>query len=277
MHPPFDVPTHICYSLILFVWHAFCPSAAGCERSASIRKTADAIVLTHTPAVAQAIIDQAIALWAGCPNYGVDFPRFFNGHSEERYGNARVVEIRFGGNNKLDRSCAYFQGQRIVLYAATLSELGTPVACSRPAANLAHELGHVLGLRHPPSQSLRDGIMGPALLLEKSPRRVRPHECARAGAIWLTSAEVALGLPTETEDPLAGPESTRELSLRGVSHGRAVDLRSRSLCRAFKGRHGSKPSTSFILSSSPGSAGVIATSDTRRPIAESQLVRLEEP
>ena len=71
-----------------------------------------------------------------------------------------------------------------------MSDTGTH-GCSVRAANLAHELGHVLGLA---DHGRHGRMMGPVPRTGGAARRVFPDECSAAGALWSTSAEVGAGI-----------------------------------------------------------------------------------
>jgi hypothetical protein len=134
------------------------------------------------------LVDAAIAFWARCPAYGLDFPHFVRGNRGDKYGSSPVVEIVLGGRNDDSDACAVFQGNLIVLYTEARTELGTPMVCRQQVGNLAHELGHVLGLGHTAS-GLRDPVMGSVPRFGRLARSVSTHDCSAVGLGWLTTAE----------------------------------------------------------------------------------------
>jgi hypothetical protein len=175
---------------VTLAWaYAACVPALGDPRPRSTQYFADTIVLTHTQAVPAALVDAAISLWANCPGYGRDFPGFVRGNRGGTYGSSRVVEIVLGGSNEDGEACAAFQGSRVALYSEARAETGTPMACGDRVGNLAHELGHVLGLGHSP-RGLRDPIMGSVPRPGRIARSVSTHDCSAVGSRWLTTAEL---------------------------------------------------------------------------------------
>lgn len=67
----------------------------------------------------------------------------------------RVVHVRFhlGFNPRNDRSCGNFSGSTVNLYSRARTEEGHTSHCDRPDIfrdNVAHELGHLLGLQDRP-------------------------------------------------------------------------------------------------------------------------------
>ena len=178
--------------LILICGYAASVPAFGCPRPRSTQYFADTILLTHAEDVPAALVDTAISFWALCPGYGHDFPRFIRGNRGETYGSSRVVEIVLGGRNDESDACAFFQGSQIVLYSEARTELGTPMVCRERVANLAHELGHVLGLAHT-ARGLRDPIMGSVPRAGRLARSVSAHDCSAVGFGWVTTVELADG------------------------------------------------------------------------------------
>ena len=74
-----------------------------------------------------------------------------------------------------------------MLYAETADSGGRTLHCGDLTQNLAHELGHVLGLAHVDGRNCPAQIMGMVDL--RSSREVSSAECTAAGAAWLTYSE----------------------------------------------------------------------------------------
>ena len=130
------------------------------------------------------VVAKAIEHWARCPNYGASFPTFVEDGQATR--TIRVQSIRASGQ----LACGTFKGDEIRLYAWALPREGGPfINCGPPDQILAHELGHVLGLRDAPgAPSCSDAIM--AAVTPNLDRQVSVEECQAAGYQWLTAGEV---------------------------------------------------------------------------------------
>ncbi|MDX1384012.1 MAG: hypothetical protein R3190_10245, partial [Thermoanaerobaculia bacterium] len=86
--------------------------------------------------------------------------------------------------------CGSFRGSAIVLYGFTEAS-GRVVRCTAPERNLAHELGHALGLSDAGAGlGCRTRIMAPIGADNGRRRRVEADECQLVGQLWLTSEEV---------------------------------------------------------------------------------------
>ncbi len=135
---------------------------------------------------ARAVVEGAVRLWQGCSNQGGDFPRFLIGKP-----GIRPLYIRLQRHSSTDE-CGRFQGNEVVLFESAQTGSGRILSCGSLAMNLAHELGHALGLPDVPrSRRCRKGIM---VKLEDGnlfSRAVTADECRAAGDRWTTLAEGA--------------------------------------------------------------------------------------
>ena len=128
-------------------------------------------------------VRQAIALWQECSGYASSFPAFVTG-----VRGTRTLRVRFELSSGSPR-CGGFSGTEIVVYAWAM-ENGRQVYCGPPALNLAHELGHALGLEDVPP-ACADRIMAPVDPGRPLARAVRADECRIAESYWRTGFEVA--------------------------------------------------------------------------------------
>lgn len=139
------------------------------------------------------VIDQALALWSSCANYGSGFPVFLSGPV-----GTRNVTVTYLWTKNIATTCGTFAGSTIKLYEYYTDRNGRLQRCGSLAQNLAHELGHVLGLDDSPSGTNCQGtIMAPLTVVNERRRKVSPEECSLAGQKWLT---------TEEQQRLAGQE-----------------------------------------------------------------------
>ena len=143
----------------------------------------ESIGLVYGADVPAGVVRQAIALWQGCGGYASSFPAFRDGAA-----GTRVLRVRFelaSGNAR----CGGFRGQEIVIFAWAIDH-GRRRSCGPPAVNLAHELGHALGLADAPA-ACAGHIMAAADPARPRARAVRADECRLAEAHWLTDYELA--------------------------------------------------------------------------------------
>jgi hypothetical protein len=169
----------------------------------------------------RAPVEQAIAMWRGCAQFGVGFPTIASvarGAPREPKPDAwppREITVTvddFGRGSW----CGSFQGNSIVVHRHTLDAARQPRSCGGFIENLAHEIGHSLGVGHPVSLGAgaapySPGVMGsPILANVHRLHSLVSWECTEADRHWMTSSELAqarvLGLaaPERTWDkPLA--------------------------------------------------------------------------
>jgi len=167
------------------------PADTGCVRAKpGGRSRADAIgiVFSGEPrdeAQAAAVLQEALAMWRVCPQFGERFPTIGAGVAAGR----STYVVRFEGYNASPR-CGYTRGNTIVVHAAARAG-GKLAFCGRPARILAHELGHVLGLADAPEDSgCMSGIMSAVGTQRRDRARVLPEECRAVEQRWRL-AEVA--------------------------------------------------------------------------------------
>ncbi len=178
------------------------PAATACAALQPDRQTAlgEAIGLVYGSEVPPERVREAIALWQACSGYESSFPAFRDGS-----GGTRTVRVRFARASG-DARCGGFRGSEIVVYDWAL-EGGRRRPCGPPALNLAHELGHALGLDDAPAECA-DRIMAPVDPTRPRARAVRGDECRVAEAHWLTGFE--RGAPRAAEAVIVAPAAPRE-------------------------------------------------------------------
>jgi hypothetical protein len=167
--------------------------SSGEETCAAIRAPdaaiAESIGLLFESRAAQegdaALIDEAIAHWQRCPAYATGFPRLLNGEVGTR--TVRVVLARSSSGTP---RCASFQGSQITLYPHAMGRSGEILPCGDKSRSLAHELGHVLGLRDvEPRGKCRNSIMAQITPHNRRRRAVTDDECRLVDAKWRTFLE----------------------------------------------------------------------------------------
>jgi len=159
-----------------------------CSAAKSGALLAEAIGLEADASLPAGVLDAAVASWRGCPNAGTGFPEF----AAAARGRS-VVRVRYVASNSQEGRCGYFAGAEIVLFASARDRYGRAVPCGSLATNLAHELGHVLGLSDAPATAAcRQYVMSGDDSRPGRERRVQPEECAAADARWLTPVEGAV-------------------------------------------------------------------------------------
>jgi hypothetical protein len=171
------------------------PAAAQCtsvkplttQRGGFVGGIADTIGLILEDPALGPVAEEAVRSWSRCRNYGTGFPAFRVG---ER--GTRTIKVRYvRGSDGMSRTCGVFRGGTITLYATTVGPRGRRLPCGALEDNLAHELGHVLGLKDCPDlRSCDFHVMAYIDLgINRKGRVVQPEECQLVGQRWLTSVE----------------------------------------------------------------------------------------
>ena len=165
------------------------PLAAQCAVSktgaACLDLPREAFELRVADGLQREIVERAIALWSACPQYAASLPA-----SVETAGPGRTLIVRIEQESR-SRTCGRFDGEQIVLYRRARNDYGMAVSCDL-ALNLAHELGHALGLRDSPRlDRCRSSLMWPGTQRRLGRRRVQADECAALAAYRSPSTELA--------------------------------------------------------------------------------------
>lgn len=164
----------------------------------------ESIGLVYGPEIGRDVVDEAITLWRSCPNHRSDFPALLHGQ-----GTATITLVLAPGNSGSKR-CGSFRGRTITLYRWARTSDRSVRSCGSLALNLAHELGHALGLA---DAHERPGCSRTIMAdLEEGNlfrRDVTAEECRLAGERWRTLVELALDAdPVEGTAPSDRPAQT---------------------------------------------------------------------
>ena len=176
----------------------------------------DAVAVRATSAPDESWIGEALAQWERCVNYAADFPRLFllrdgDVDAVEGRGATSVLEVVWVRSNSGDERCGAFRGRRLTLWSSARTASGTIRSCGSVALNLAHELGHALGLADSAEHDACDGTIMAALSARNLHRRtVSEEECRLAGRRWITFAEWQ-SHPQRPAEPAAAPAWPAEL------------------------------------------------------------------
>lgn len=198
---------HLLWQLVAFVF-VFGPAGAEVEGTpipehaggcAALRpgKTTlgEVIAVTAASRLADPILEEAVAVWRQCANYGHDFPFLEARRADDEAPAGRLratssLEVRVESGLGLTGRCGEFRGRTITLYPSARTSSGRVKSCGSLALNLAHELGHALGLgdgaRGPACER---GIMAGVSSRNGHLRAVTAEECRLVGSRWLTFAE----------------------------------------------------------------------------------------
>jgi len=156
----------------------------GLPRRASIIGVAPSVSLPD------GTLQRAIAHWGQCANYGSGFPVFAPGSNGDQRLSVRYRPNEIGANK-----CGSFAGREIQLYRRARLPEGRIANCGSLELNLAHELGHALGLGDTGRNRLCDRhVMANINRRNEFSRRVTKEECRVVGARWLTPGEIATDL-----------------------------------------------------------------------------------
>lgn len=163
--------------------HAAVAASCTALQSDAVR-LGDSIALRVTPGLAATVVAEGINYWRSCANYEEGFPKLIVGGA-----GTQTLEIRYL-SSRGDAACGVFQGRTITLYGSARAPDGSRFHCGSLAQNLAHELGHALGLRDAPEGAgCRRQIMSRLNPSNRQARSVDTSECQAVGQRWLTRLE----------------------------------------------------------------------------------------
>ncbi|MBZ0112115.1 MAG: hypothetical protein K8J08_06635, partial [Thermoanaerobaculia bacterium] len=131
------------------------------------------------------ILALAVGMWEQCHNYGSGFPSFVVGEP-----GTRTLRVEFLLEVAGEEKCGSFGQETIRIYGYQRVG-GEMFSCGDLAQNLAHELGHALGLGDGSSaQRCQLHVMSWITADNAYRRAVQPAECQAAGQRWLTAEEL---------------------------------------------------------------------------------------
>jgi hypothetical protein len=146
---------------------------------------ADEIVLLPIDASTTQVAEAAIERWERCDEYSIAFPRFVVGA-----GRGRIVEVQIESRVPGLGNCGSFVGDTITIYRRARVDNEQILICPKPDRILAHELGHVLGLRDMDAQrGCPSFIMSEVAPGRPALQRVARDECRAVDRKWMTSHE----------------------------------------------------------------------------------------
>jgi hypothetical protein len=149
----------------------------------------DSIGLTYDNRLPREVVQAAIDFWQDCSNYREDFPSLVNGGQ-----GTRMIDVRYTKAGPGQR-CGSFSGSTVKLYDTARNGESQVARCGLLAQNLAHEIGHLLGLADAPdSRACQTSIMSRVHSGRFDQRQVTEAECRAVGKRWLTSVETKLEL-----------------------------------------------------------------------------------
>ena len=173
-------------ALALFVSSS--PSRADCvDLNQAVPAVAERIELVPSKRLPAKVLEKAVAAWGQCANYGSGFPSFVVG---ER--GTRSLEIDYQPHVLGHGRCGSFRGRTIRLHQIVMLSGGKLRSCGSLAQNLAHELGHALGLGNARRvRACRNSAMAAIDAGNAYTRRVTAEECQAVGQRWLTAEELS--------------------------------------------------------------------------------------
>jgi hypothetical protein len=208
------------FSLLVLVHLAAEPAAGALEAAGcgSLRPgptaVGDAIALLAPDGETRRVVAEALGSWRTCPRSGEDFPRLLEAFDTvaeaTSAGATSVLEVRVERRDGRGGRCGAFRGKTITLFPAAVTSTGQRRSCGSLALNLAHEIGHALGLADSVDEPRCEGTIMAALTARNARRRSpSAEECRLAGSRWLTFAEWrprrdAGGAPPRRERAAAG-------------------------------------------------------------------------
>lgn len=163
--------------------------AAECVSSGSSTYAGSNINLLAGTGASSSTLSAGVGMWSsGCSGYGSTFPKFTVGGGGA--GPNYTVRV-LGHNGSGSGDCGSFGGSTVTLWTST-DRNGQVFNCGDLSANLAHEIGHILGLPDASGTSGCANFIMSELQSDgsnRSSRSVQGEECSDADQLWLTQKE----------------------------------------------------------------------------------------
>lgn len=187
------------FGLVAALWPAAVGAQCASVESPNSQYHGDQIHFQAGMGISGSEIQDAIAMWdSGCSGQmGNDFPGLLNGGS----GGASYTVIH-GGHNPDNAHCGVHVGNTITVFDSSTKSDGSRQSCGNTTQNLAHEIGHVLGLNDAPQTAqCQNHIMAWINRNNAFSRSVKPEECNKVDSKWRTSNEPSGGGGGQTTPP----------------------------------------------------------------------------
>lgn len=146
-------------------------------------------------------LEGALAIWERCREMGFDIPEL----GPAAPGRQNLV-VHYERNSESFGRCGMIQGSVITIYRFAWDEHGTALDCGPPAVNLAHEIGHFLGLRDAyPTWECWPNLMAGVSTRRGGHRTVNREICAAVSGLWKEALEPS----RRKEAPLVASDDSR--------------------------------------------------------------------
>ena len=199
MHRAYGISTFMGLSCLAFLLSTSGRAGAQCVFSKPVEKQhgRGPIGLVNEARLPARVLEEAIGYWQACDRYQEGFPAFVIDRPEDGPQPTQIL-IKYVASSTSLR-CASLRGNIVTLYRYARRQSGQTVSCGDLAQNLAHELGHFLGLNHAAKAlGCKFNIMSTIKASNARRRRVVAEECRAVDQQWLTPFEIAPPLPVET-------------------------------------------------------------------------------